>query len=152
VQCPQFWQYLEEGKQRKVDQGYLTSRRDPWYSQERRTPAPFLCTYMGRSSNIREGNPFRFIWNKSQAIAANVYLLLYPKGQLKHLLNDKPELHSAVFSSLCSIGAKLCLDESRVYGGGLYKLEPRELGRVSAAAIVEALGGISRQPQLALFA
>ncbi|HEV3443367.1 MAG TPA: hypothetical protein VG099_01935 [Gemmataceae bacterium] len=25
------------------------SRRIPWYAQEKRAPAPFLCTYMGRT-------------------------------------------------------------------------------------------------------
>ena len=29
----------------------------------------------------------------------------------------------------------------RVYGGGLYKVEPRELARISADALVDALPG-----------
>ncbi len=147
-----FWEYLEEGKRRGIHQGYLASRRVPWYSQEKRSPATFLCTYMGRSSSARQGNPFRFIWNKSQAIAANVYLLLYAKGELKRFLDENPELQGIVFESLASTAGQLCVEESRVYGGGLYKLEPKELGRVSAQALVAALDGLSPQPQQLLFA
>jgi len=59
------WAYLEEGKAQKVHEGYLTSRRSPWYAQEDRPAAPFLCTYMGRPAN--GGKPFGFLWNRSAA-------------------------------------------------------------------------------------
>jgi adenine-specific DNA-methyltransferase len=73
---PKLWAYLKMGKP-KVSDTYLCSRRNPWYSQETRPPAPFVCTYMGRGLAKRE-KPFRFILNLSQATAANVYLMLYP--------------------------------------------------------------------------
>ena len=87
---PRFYEYLQKGREQNIHASYLTSHRTPWYSQEQRPPAPFLCTYMGRSANGK--HPFRFIWNRSQATAHNVYLMLYPKGRLREALNDHPEL------------------------------------------------------------
>ena len=68
---PKAARYVERGEAAKIDKGYLAVRRDPWYAQERREPAPFLCTYMGRSPQGR--TPFRIVLNKSEAIATNVY-------------------------------------------------------------------------------
>jgi hypothetical protein len=145
---PAFWEYLQTGKQRRVHEGYLASRRSPWYAQERRNPAPFLCTYMGRASNGRK--PFRFIWNKSKALAANLYLLLYPGSALQAALAADPQLYASVFAALQEIDTDRFLREGRVYGGGLYKMEPKELGRLSAEPVLQALQGIelSRQGQL----
>jgi len=142
---PKFWAYLEAGKRRGIHEGYLASRRIPWYSQERREAAPFLCTYMGRLGT--SGNPFKFYLNRSRATAANVYLLLYPKGALAKC----PELYPAVLAGLQGIKADHLIGEGRVYGGGLHKLEPKELACLSAAPIVELLGrpSVPRQMELA---
>jgi hypothetical protein len=134
---PQFWRYLQGGKARDVQTSYLASHRSPWYSQEKRDPAPFLFTYMGRSVGGRK--PFRVIWNKSAATAHNVYLLLYPKGALKRALEEHPELLAVVFQKLQSIDIGDLLGEGRVYGGGLHKLEPNELARVPATALSQAI-------------
>lgn len=133
---PRFWEYLQSGIQANVHKGYLVSRRNPWYSQEKRPPAPFLCTYMGRDQNGLK--PFRFVWNQSQATAHNVYLLLYPKGKLKDALEEQPELAARVFEALCKIDTCSFIGEGRVYGGGLFKMEPKELAAVSAEFIAEA--------------
>ncbi len=61
-------------------------------------PGPFLCTYMGRARNGKP--PFRFLWNRSQATAHNVYLMLYPKGPLRAALRNRPELEESVFKEL----------------------------------------------------
>jgi len=143
---PRFWAYLEKGIAQGVHSKYLTSRREPWYSQERREPAPFLCTYMGRTSSNGE-SPFRFLWNKSQATAANVYLCLYPKPELEALLAKQPEIAATIYDLLRTVTAKNFLHESRVYGGGLYKLEPKELARVNVRAMIDAIGGFSRRLQ-----
>ncbi len=135
---PDFMAYLEAGKKRKVHTGYLVSRRVPWYSQERRPAPPLLCTYMGRSGNQRK--PFRFIWNKSMATAHNVYLLMYPKGVLRDVLIRRPEVLGEVYSALCMIEDSSLVREGRVYGGGLHKLEPKELGNLPADFLLDKIG------------
>lgn len=40
------------------------------------------------------------------------------------------------------------LDEGRVYGGGLHKLEPKELANVDATAIAALLPGFERGVEL----
>jgi hypothetical protein len=127
---PDFWSYLQEGWQRGIPLGYLASRRTPWYAQERREPAPFLCTYMGRRGPGLDGNPFRFFWNRSRAVAPNVYLMLYPRGPLAAILAGSPERGADVLATLRRLGADGLIAGGRVYGGGLYKLEPRELARL----------------------
>ncbi len=134
---PYFYEYLQRGKAEKIDASYLASHRKPWYSQERRPPAPFLCTYMGRSRNGKQ--PLRFIWNRSQATAHNVYLMLYPKGKLLDALTKYPELAHCVFEGLKQIKPAQLLSEGRVYGGGLHKVEPKELARISASPVLDAI-------------
>jgi adenine-specific DNA-methyltransferase len=134
---PRLWQYLEDGEN-DVAKGYLCSSRSPWYLQENR-PAPlFLCTYMGRS-NRENGAAFRFVLNHSKATAANVYLLLYPRAELSQALEAKPELARKIWTRLNAISPDVVLGEGRVYGGGLHKVEPRELGNVPADGIVKML-------------
>ena len=131
--------YLREGRNAGVAEGYLPSRRDPWYSQEKRPPSPFLCTYMGRNHKDAS-SPFRFILNHSKATALNVYLMMYPKGLLAKRLEEDPELKPVVWEALQNIQPEDMMREGRVYGGGLRKVEPKELGRVGAGRLAEFLG------------
>ncbi len=151
---PSLWAYLEEGKSQGIPDGYLCRHRSPWYSQEHLPPAPFLCTYLGRSDN-KNNRPFRFILNHSQATAPNVYLMLYPNGVLDAAIRESPQLKRQVWEFLRGIHTKDILDKGRVYGGGLHKLEPKELGRVPATALAELLAEKSmwqrEENQLALF-
>jgi len=146
---PRFYEYLQKGREQNIHSSYITSHRAPWYSQEKRPPAPFLCTYMGRSRNGK--NPFRFLWNRSQATAHNVYLLLYPKGQLRDALSNHPELEANVFRALQHITTAQMLSEGRVYGGGLHKVEPKELAQIPARSVIESMAShvqITHQGQL----
>jgi len=103
-----------------------------------------FSTYLGRSDK-KNGRPFRFIRNESQATAANVYLLLYPKPALARALATDKSLARKIWIWLNSIKAEELLGHGRVYGGGLHKLEPKELANVPADDIAR-LAGIAIGP------
>jgi adenine-specific DNA-methyltransferase len=134
---PNLWEYLATGKG-TVSERYLCRTRKVWYFQEHRPPAPILCTYMARASSESE-RPFRFLLNHSQATAANVYLLLYPKSWLARAISNDPSLLHRIWQALNDLQPSAILGEGRVYGGGLHKLEPKELGNVDATPILNAV-------------
>jgi hypothetical protein len=135
---PALWRYLEEGKARNVAERYLCLHRSPWYSQENRPAAPLVCTYLGRA-NLKSGRPFRFILNRSNATVTNVYLALYPKEPLASIMRESPEMAREVWTILNRICPNAMLAEGRVYGGGLHKLEPKELANVPASELAALL-------------
>ena len=120
--------YLKQGEQQGLPNRYLCSRRNPWYSQESRPPAPIVFTYMGRTS--RHKSPFRFIRNYSLATATNVYLMLYPTPRFDVFLETEPQLLDYVWKILNRITFSQLKKEGRSYGGGLHKIEPKELGNL----------------------
>jgi hypothetical protein len=150
---PALWEYLSSATALGIMDGYLVRKRSPWYRQERRPPAPFLCTYMGRGTNDKQ--PFRFILNHSKAIGTNLYLMLYPLNTLEEMLRRHPQRIAEVHEILGGVTGQELRGEGRVYGGGLNKIEPRELGRVSAAPLIERWPElrsiVDRQAQVELF-
>jgi len=109
---PRFYEYLQTGKVQKIHEAYLS-------------------TYMGGK------HPFRFIWNRSQATAHNVYLMFYPIGPLRAALNKHPEFHVHVFEALQRVTPAQLVSGGRVYGGGLHKAEPKELAQIPARMVLE---------------
>lgn len=147
---PKLWAYLESPLGQQVRTGYLTSGRNPWYSQEQRAWAPVISTYMGRG---RKGaKPFRFFWNRSDATATNVYLMLIPKPPMAAVFRRDPSKAKCVADYLTETDVAELLGHGRVYGGGLHKLEPKELGRLDASRLAERLGvkAPPRREQLSL--
>lgn len=152
--------YLKRGEQLGLPNKYLCSRRQPWYSQEARPPAPIVFTYMGRTS--RQRSPFRFIRNHSVATATNVYLMLYPTPRFNEVLETDPQFIDYVWEVLDRISFSRLKREGRSYGGGLHKIEPKELGnlllhdkRVVRTLTADCAGAMEKQSpnamQLPLF-
>jgi len=141
---PALARYLESGAE-TVASGYLCRHRRPWYAQEERPAAPFLCTYMGRRRTVTAadsghgGRAFRFILNESRARATNVYLLLHPRPDAAAGLADDPARAVAVWQALNALAPDSLIGAGRVYGGGLHKLEPRELAQVPAPSVADLL-------------
>lgn len=150
VRWPALAHYLESGAE-TVATGYLCRHRRPWYAQEERPAAPFLCTYMGRRRGGTASDPghgdraFRFILNESRARATNVYLLLHPRPAVAAALVEDPARAVAVWRALNALAPDSLVAAGRVYGGGLHKLEPRELAQVPARSIADLLAS-RREP------
>ncbi|MGD0446574.1 MAG: hypothetical protein ABSA39_21775 [Edaphobacter sp.] len=87
---------------------------------------------------------------KDQAIHAtahNVYLMLYPKGPLRDILRERPELEGEIFEKLQNISPETFISEGRVYGGGLHKVEPKELAKVPAGFLIQGLDHVLHRGQ-----
>jgi len=142
---PGLWRYLQEGVARGICDGYLCAQKEAWYYQERREPAPFLASYMGRANGNREC-PIRFFVNFSDAIVTNVFLNLYPTSALAACLDGDRDRMLELGQALNSIPAESILHAGRAYGGGLHKIEPKELLEVPLVSAPEWLAGtLTRQ-------
>jgi adenine-specific DNA-methyltransferase len=135
---PELYKYLQEGINIGVADRYLCKSRKLWYAQENRAESYFYCTYMGRSDKNGKKS-FRFILNHSKAIVANSYLILYPKPELATVIAERPEMVSIFFEALNGIAEKVMVDEGRVYGGGMHKLEPKELANVPSPELLRSI-------------
>lgn len=145
---PKVWEYICVGYERGVQDGYICSRRTPWYSCEEREPASIIMPYMGRSETNNQ--MFRFILNSSSAITTNVYLLLYPKPQYVQCMRDESVLLD-VWRELNAIPTETLSRNGRFYGGGLRKIEPKELMNTPVYGIASLLVPHSSDYQLSLF-
>ncbi len=93
---------------------------------------------MGRG-NDEHTAPFRFILNHTNAIATNSYLMLYPKATLQEAITQTPDILYEGWKALSNITADDLESEGRVYGGGLKKIEPKELSYVQYPRLAELL-------------
>lgn len=135
---PELYTYLQEGRAKGLHERYLCRHRSLWYAQEARPPAPVVCTYLGRV-DTKNGRPFRFILNKSKATIANVYLAMYPTTLTEKAMQADPTFVRRAWEVLNRINPDQLLSEGRVYGGGLHKLEPKELANVPVPELMELL-------------
>ena len=108
--------YILKGESEMVNKKYLTSKRNPWYSLEKRLPAPIWVSVFHR-------NGARFIRNEANISNLTTFHGIYP---------IRPE-HAPVnidlfFAYLLTDVAKLIFEKNRrEYGNGLNKFEPNDL-------------------------
>lgn len=106
--------YLAAGERAGLPERYLLSKRAPWYSMERREPAPIWAAVFGRSE-------LRFVFNDAGILNLTTFHAIYPRsgdGEFGKALT------ACLNSGVVQEQAKL---QHRVYGGGLLKFEPNDL-------------------------
>ncbi len=103
---------------------------------------------MGRGDSSKK--MFRFILNKTRAITTNVYLLLYPKDNYSKCLTDI-NLLNKVWKTLNEVTSEQFAINGREYGGGLHKLEPKELLNINVPALSSLLQPRQCVYELSLF-
>lgn len=135
---PELWTYLNKGIELGVSKTYLCKNRPFWYKQEKREPSPYYCTYIGRKTKA-SNKPFSFILNHSEAVVTNSYLALEPLPQVRDKLANNHDLRREVWVALNAICGEQMKEEGRVYGGGMHKMEPKELANVPATEVAELL-------------
>lgn len=106
--------YLAQGEQAGLPERYLLSKRSPWYTMERREPAPIWAAVFGRSE-------LRFVFNEAGILNLTTFHAIYPRSNGIRLARA---LTACLNSPSVQEKAKL---QHRVYGGGLLKFEPRDL-------------------------
>ncbi|MBU2545200.1 SAM-dependent methyltransferase [Patescibacteria group bacterium] len=108
--------YLSIGEKREINKKYLTASRNPWYSLEKRLPAPIWVSVFNR-------NGLRFIRNEAKILNLTTFHCLY--------LNIISESIADLFFSylLTDISKEIFDDNSREYGNGLQKFEPNDINK-----------------------
>jgi len=64
---------------------------------------------------------------------------MYPTPLLAAAIKRDPQLIRRIWSALNELSPEQLLVEGRVYGGGLHKLEPKELGNVQVPQLFDIL-------------
>lgn len=106
--------FLEQGRRQRISRRYLPMHRPVWYRPEVRRAAPILAPVFSRGD-------FRFVLNEADVLTLTAYHGIY--------LHDPARKKVArLFEYLNSPAAQAALQRHRrIYGGGLLKVEPRDV-------------------------
>jgi adenine-specific DNA-methyltransferase len=117
--------YVEAGLKEGLHERYLLASRKPWYSMERREPAPIWAAVFGRTS-------LRFIYNEAGVSNLTTFHCIYP-------IKNDPVFCRALVACLNSrIVQEMAEHQRRVYGGGLLKFEPKDLLSIQVPDLTNA--------------
>lgn len=135
---PDVENYLAQGIADGVDRKYLTASRKPWYSLEKRPPAPIWVSVFHRTG-------LKFIRNEANISNLTTFHSIY----LNMFSLQREELFFAYL--LTEVSREIFEDNRREYGNGLKKYEPNDVNNakmlnldsvptVEEAAILEYFG------------
>lgn len=106
--------YLDGGMAEGLNERFLLAGRKPWYSMERRPPAPIWAAVFGRKS-------LRFIYNEAGVSNLTTFHCIYPTK------NEATYCRALVACLNSRLVQTMAEHQRRVYGGGLMKFEPKDL-------------------------
>jgi len=110
--------YLFKGELEEVNKKFLTASRNPWYSLEKRPPAPIWVSVFNRTG-------LRFIRNEANVSNLTTFHCIYPQTDLFSDVSI-----DLLFAYLLTDTARhIFEDNSREYGNGLQKFEPNDLNK-----------------------
>jgi adenine-specific DNA-methyltransferase len=107
--------YIQQGEAKGLHQRFLCAARNGhWYAMEKRPPSAIWATVFGRKA-------MRFIYNAARVANLTTFHCIYPK-------NESSDFAAALTACLNSrLVQQLAQRQHRVYGGGLLKMEPKDL-------------------------
>lgn len=109
--------YLAKGEADGIDKKFLTASRVPWYSLEKRPPAPIWVSVFNRTG-------LRFIRNEAGISNLTSFHCIYPKPTDLFCTMEIDLL----FAYLLTDTARLIFEDNcREYGNGLQKFEPNDI-------------------------
>jgi adenine-specific DNA-methyltransferase len=107
--------YLKYGEEQDFHKRYLTRTRKKWFFVEKRRPAKILVKVFNRGEDIQ------FILNKTPALNLTCFHGIYPKKE------NHDYLKALILYFRSNIGKNALKLQLRHYGGGLKKLEPKDV-------------------------
>ncbi|MDR0251170.1 MAG: N-6 DNA methylase [Burkholderiales bacterium] len=108
--------YLRKGEDEQIHKKHLTASRNPWYSLEKRPPAPIWVSVFNRTG-------LRFVRNETKALNLTTFHCIYPRSNLFSGVSV-----DLLFAYLLTDTARQIFEgNSREYGNGLQKFEPNDL-------------------------
>lgn len=113
--CPSVSEYITLGEKEGVKERYLCHSRSPWYSLEKRMPAPIWVSVFNRDR-------LKFVRNEAMISNLTTFHCLY----LNSMFVDPDVLFAYL---LTNMAYQIFLDNSRQYGNGLVKFEPNDLNK-----------------------
>lgn len=107
--------YISKGEKEKVNERYLTRKRNPWFLLENRPPAPIWVSVFNR-------NGLKFIRNEANIFNLTTFHCVYIKQDTINI--------DVLFAYLLTPTAnEIFNDNRREYGDGLKKFEPNDLNK-----------------------